>query len=75
LRRQRWADCRIARHTGLNRATVSRILRRLKLNRIRYLEPVPVYPRYEHAAPGNILHLDIKKLGRFSCGTFHATRD
>jgi transposase len=39
LRRQRWTGYRIAGHTGLSRATVSRILRRLKLNRIRHLEP------------------------------------
>ncbi len=34
LRRQRWTGCRIARTTGLGSATVSRILRRLKLNRL-----------------------------------------
>jgi len=71
LRRQRWTGYRIAVHTALSRATVSRILRRLKLNRIRHLEPVTVYPRYEHEAPGDMLHLDIKKLGRFSSGAFH----
>ena len=64
LRRQRWTGYRIAQTTGLSRATVSRILRRLKLNRIRDLEPVAVYPRYEHEAPGDMLHLDIKKLAR-----------
>ncbi len=64
LRRQRWTGYRIARTTGLSRATVSRILRRLKLNRIRDLEPAPPVQRYEHAAPGDLLHLDIKKLGR-----------
>ena len=63
LRRQRWTGYRIAQTTGLSRATVSRILRRLKLNRIRDLEPAPVVQRYEHAAPGDLLHLDIKKLG------------
>jgi len=73
LRRQRWTGYRIAAHTGLSRATVSRILGRLKLNRMRDLEPVPVYPRYEHAAPGDMLHLDIKKLGRFTSGAFRAT--
>jgi transposase InsO family protein len=66
LRRQRWAGCRIAHHTGLSPATVSRILRRLRLNRLRDLEPAPVPLRYEHPAPGDLLHLDIKKLGRFS---------
>ena len=66
LRRQRWAGSRIAAHTGLSRATVSRILRRLRLNRIRHLEPERPDNRYEHAAPGDLLHLDIKKLGRIA---------
>ena len=65
LRRERWTGVRIARHTGLSRATVSRILRQLKISRIRDLEPQPPIQRYEHKAPGDLLHLDIKKLGRF----------
>ena len=64
LRRERWTGLRIAQQTGLSRATVSRILRRLKLSRMRDLEPKPAVQRYEHAAPGDLLHLDIKKLGR-----------
>src|SRR6266478_1522456 len=39
LRRQRWTGVRIAHRLGLSQATVSRVLRRLKLNRIRHLEP------------------------------------
>lgn len=66
LRRQRWAGCRIASQTGLSPATVSRILRRLRLNRLRYLEPAPAAVRYEHPCCGDLVHLDIKKLGRFS---------
>ena len=66
LRLERWTGLRISRHTGLSRATVSRILRRLKLNRARDLEPAVVPVRYEHPAAGDLLHLDIKKLGRFS---------
>lgn len=66
LRRQRWTGIRIAQATGLSPATVSRILRRLRLNRLAHLEPAPPVQRYEHAAPGDLLHLDIKKLGRFS---------
>jgi transposase InsO family protein len=66
LRRERWTGMRIALSTGLSPATVSRILRRLGLNRLRHLEPAPPPCRYEHAAPGDLLHLDIKKLGRFS---------
>jgi transposase InsO family protein len=64
LRRERWTGFRIAQQTGLSRATVSRNLRRLKLSRVRDLEPRPVVQRYEHAAAGDLLHLDIKKLGR-----------
>jgi transposase InsO family protein len=63
LRRERWTGQRIALQTGLSRATVSRILRRLKLSRMRDLEPKPPIQRYEHAAAGDLLHLDIKKLG------------
>jgi transposase InsO family protein len=66
LRRERWTGHRIARQTGLSRATVSRILRQLKLNRMRDLEPPPVVQRYEHEAPGDLLHLDIKRLVRIA---------
>jgi transposase InsO family protein len=66
LRRERWTGLRIAQQTGLSRATVSRILRRLKLSRMRDLEPKPAVQRYEHAAAGDLLHLDIKKLGRIA---------
>ena len=64
LRRQRWTGIRIAQQLGLSPATVSRVLRRLKLNRIRDLEPRMPPNRYEHAAPGDMLHLDIKRLVR-----------
>ncbi len=64
LRRQRWTGVRIAQQLGLSRATISRVLRRLKLNRIRDLEPRTPPNRYEHAAPGDLLHLDIKRLVR-----------
>ena len=75
LRRERWTGFRIAQQTSLSRATVSRILRRLKLNRIRDLEPQPVIQRYEHAAPGDLLHLDIKKLGRIVKPSHRVTGD
>jgi transposase InsO family protein len=64
LRRERWTGVRIAQATGLSRATVSRILTRLKLNQARMLEPQVPVVRYEHAAPGDLLHLDIKKFAR-----------
>jgi transposase InsO family protein len=64
LRRQRWTGVRIAHQLGLSHATISRVLRRLKLNRIRDIEPQLPPNRYEHAAPGDMLHLDIKRLVR-----------
>ena len=67
LRRQRWTGCRIARETKLSPATVSRVLQRLGISRPRQLDPLPPARRYEHACPGDLLHLDIKKLGRFGC--------
>lgn len=64
LRRQRWTGIRIAQSTGLSRATISRILTRLRLNKISMLTPVVPIVRYEHPAPGDLLHIDIKKLAR-----------
>jgi transposase len=64
LRRQRWTGVRTAQKLGLSPATVGRVLRRLKLNRIRDIGPQQPPNRYEHAAPGDMLHLDIKRLVR-----------
>src|SRR5262245_41231919 len=66
LRRQRWTGARIAPAVGLSRATVGRILRRLGLARLRQLDPPRPARRYEHARPGELLHVDIKKLGRIA---------
>ena len=65
LRRQRHTGKQIAAEVGVSPATVSRILQRLGLNRIRDLEPAEPVRRYERAVPGEIIHIDIKKLGRF----------
>ena len=66
LRRQRHTGALIAAQVGVSPATVSRILRRLGLNRLSALEPAEPVRRYERAAPGEILHIDIKKLGKFN---------
>jgi len=66
LRRQRWTGVRIAQTTALSRATVSRILRRQQLSRMRDLEPAVPIVRYEHPHPGDLLHLDTKKLARIA---------
>ena len=65
LRRQRWTGKRIALAVGLSTATVSRVLRRLGLNRIKDLEPAQPVRRYEREHPGELIHIDIKKLARF----------
>ena len=66
LRRQRWTGLRIAQTVGLSRATVSRLLTRWQLNTARSLEPTVPILRYEHPAPGDLLHIDIKKLARIA---------
>jgi transposase InsO family protein len=63
LRRQRWTGKQIAAEAGVSPATVSRVLRRLGLNKLSALESEPVR-RYEREHPGELIHLDIKKLGR-----------
>jgi len=65
LRRGHMPGYEIARRTGLSPASVSRILRRARLSRWRDLNPPPPVVRYEHAAPGDLLHLDIKGMTRF----------
>lgn len=64
LRRERWTGVRIGQATGLSRSTVSRVLTRLRLNKARHLEPPVPVVRYEHEAPGDMLHIDIKKFAR-----------
>lgn len=64
LRRQRLTLVTIAAQLNLCRSTVARIARAEGLSRLSKLEPVPVYRRYERAEPGELLHLDVKKLGR-----------
>ena len=63
LRRQRWIGKQIAAEVGVSPATVSRVLRRLGLNKLSALQPEPVR-RYERENPGELIHLDIKKLGK-----------
>jgi transposase InsO family protein len=65
LRRQRRTGKEIAQTVGVSPATVSRVLKRLGLNRLSALEPAPPVVRYERKTPGEMIHLDIKKLGRF----------
>jgi transposase InsO family protein len=65
LRRQRWTGDQIAREVGVSPATVSRVLQRRGLNKVKALEPAEPVRRYERENPGELIHIDIKKLGRF----------
>jgi len=64
LRRQRMSGPQIARTLGMARSTVGVLLRRLGLGRLSALEPKPAIIRYERAAPGELIHIDIKSLGK-----------
>ena len=75
LRRRRLTQARIAASLGLSEATVSRVLRRAGLSTLAELEPAEAVVRYEHAAPGDMLHIDTKKLGRIAKTGHRVTRD
>jgi transposase InsO family protein len=64
LRRQRFNYGRIATELGLSKPTICRILRKEGLNRLKSLDPIVPVIRYERDTPGDLLHFDIKKLGR-----------
>ena len=65
LRRQHTPGYQIALQCGLSPSSVSRALRRARLSRWRDLHPRPPIVRYEHPAPGDLVHLDIKGMTRF----------
>jgi len=66
LRRQRIPGKEIAATVGVSPATVSRVLKRLGLNKLSALEPAEPPRRYEREQPGEMIHIDIKKLGKFN---------
>lgn len=61
-RRRRWSSLRIANHYRLPVSTVVTIQRRLGLNRLTKLEPQRPAIRYEKRRPGQLLHVDVKRL-------------
>ena len=71
LRLKRLTGREISETIGLPRATVSRILRKSGVGRLRSPEPPEPPNRYEHAHPGDLLHIDIKKLARIVGGPGH----
>jgi transposase InsO family protein len=64
LRRRRYTGPQIARRVGLSTATVARILDRHGLSRLKSLEPREPVVRYQRDRGGELVHYDIKKLGR-----------
>lgn len=66
LRRTRMTGPQIARGLKRPRATVARVLKRAGLERLKNLEPKAPEHRYQHRRPGDLLHLDVKKLGRIA---------
>jgi transposase InsO family protein len=67
---RRWGPARIGFLLGLHPSTVHRVLARYGLARLRWLDRPTgrVIRRYEHAAPGDLVHVDVKKLGRIPDG-------
>jgi transposase InsO family protein len=66
LRRLRMTAAEIAEVLGLALSTISRWLRRIGLGKRSRLEPPEPPNRYERARPGELIHVDVKKLGRIS---------
>ena len=75
LRRQRLTGQQIARQVRVSPATVSRVLRAAGLSRAKDLDPPEPVVRYERATPGELIHIDIKKLGRFAAEGHRVTKD
>lgn len=75
---RRWGSHRIAWHLHLSRSTVENVLRRYRMPLLAHVDkatglpvrrPKPV--RYEHLNPGDLVHVDVKKLGRIPDGGGH----
>ncbi len=68
--RKRWGAVRLAAETGVASSTAGAVLRRCRINRLSRLErrERPPAHRYEHPEPGDLLHVDVKKLGNIPAG-------
>ena len=75
LRQAKLVAADIATRLPLARSTVSAALSRLGLGRLRYLDPPPPVQRYEWGRPGELVHLDTKKLGRIVRPSHRVTGD
>lgn len=74
-RRSRQTYRQIAQRLSVAPSTIARWLRRAGLHRLAELEPALPHNRYEYALPGQLLHLDIKKLGRIGSPGHRVTGD
>jgi len=70
---RRWGPARIAYLLGMHPSTVHKVLSRYRLARLSWLDRATgrVIRRYEHTSPGDLVHIDIKKLGRIPSGGGH----
>ena len=71
LRQCRKTSPQIATELRMARSTVSRVLLRRGLQTLKKLEPVQPVRRYQRQRPGELIHLDVKKLGRIAGGPGH----
>jgi transposase InsO family protein len=71
--KRRWGPVGIAVKLGMAASTVHRVLVRLRLNRLAWMDRSTgaVVRRYEHPAPGSLVHVDVKKLGNIPAGGGH----
>jgi transposase InsO family protein len=75
LRQAKLVAAEIAARVPLARSTVSAVLRRLGLGRLRFLNPPAPVQRYEWSRPGELVHVDTKKLGRIERPSHRVTGD
>ncbi len=74
LRKERRTMRQIAGIAGVSTSTVARVCRVEGLSRLRSLEPPAPPIRYERDRPGELLHIDTKRLGRFDRPGHRITR-
>ena len=71
LGRVRLTGAQIAMALSMPLSTVSGILTRIGLGKLSRLEPPEPPNRYERRTPGQLIHIDVKKLGRIDAGAGH----
>jgi transposase InsO family protein len=75
LRKRCLTQASIARNLGVSESTVGRVLARAGLSKLSDLIPAEPVRRYEHLAPGHLLHIDTKKLARIERPSHRVTGD